>query len=58
MFENPPISPLALSLNDLSASIARKEYKAAEVTELALQRIQKYDAELHAFCLVDGDGAR
>ncbi|MGY3857905.1 amidase [Aeromonas intestinalis] len=58
MFENTPTSPLALSLSDLSASIARKEYKAAEVTELALQRIQKYDIELHAFCLVDGDGAR
>lgn len=58
MCKNRTTSPLALSLSDLSISIARKDFKAADVTELAIQRIQTYDPELHAFCLVDSDSAR
>lgn len=51
-------SPLTLDLRGLVTAIARKEYSVSEVVDHAIQRIQTYDASLHAFCLVDDDSAR
>ncbi len=51
-------SPLALDLGELAAALRRRDWRAAEVTEAALQRIAAIDPQLHAFCTVDADAAR
>src|SRR5258706_8640575 len=53
-----PVSPLALDLAELAAALRRRDWRAADVTEAALQRITAVDTALHAFCTVDVDGAR
>ncbi|CAI1866161.1 amidase [Serratia proteamaculans] len=50
-------SPLMLGLKELATAIAKKEYKVSDVIDQTIQRIQTYDATLHAFCLVDIDSA-
>ena len=51
-------SPLALDLGALAAAIRARRWSAAAVTEAALERIALLDADLHAFCTLDADGAR
>ncbi|HGM5455165.1 TPA: amidase [Serratia marcescens] len=51
-------SPLTLNLNELTQAIARKEYRASDVLEHAIQRVETYDSTLHAFCTTDFDFAR
>lgn len=51
-------SPLTLNLTELAIAIVRKEYRASDVLEHAIQRIETYDSTLHAFCTTDFDSAR
>ena len=53
-----PVSLLSLDLAELAAALRRRDWRAADVTEAALQRIAAVDAQLHAFCTVDADAAR
>ncbi|HLY64077.1 MAG TPA: amidase, partial [Chloroflexota bacterium] len=49
--------PLALSIADLAAAYRSGEAQPLKVTELALDRIARYDKELHSFVTLTGEVA-
>ena len=46
-----------LSATQLLDAYAKKSLSPVEVTRCALDRIEKIDAKLNAFCFLDGDAA-
>lgn len=50
-------SPLALGASSLAAAVRERRWRCAEVTAQALERIDRVDRDLHAFCTLDADGA-
>jgi len=52
-----PTELTQLSAARLIAAYRRKEISPVEVTQAVLDRIDEFDADVNAFCLVDGAGA-
>jgi aspartyl-tRNA(Asn)/glutamyl-tRNA(Gln) amidotransferase subunit A len=50
--------PLATSVQELAAGVRAGRFRARELTEAYLDRIQRLDGKLGAFLLVDATGAR
>src|SRR5271168_260217 len=49
--------PLAWTLREAAAALAKKTVSSEELTKLCLARISKLDRQLNAFITLDGDSA-